>query len=38
MAASACFVSPITVTLSLEWVLRGGLSLVPEVYIRAFEG
>jgi predicted nucleic-acid-binding protein len=35
--SSACFV-PITVTLELEWVLRGAYRLSPEAVISAFEG
>ena len=34
---SACFL-PITVTLELEWVLRGAYRLPREALIRAFEG
>ena len=33
----ACFI-PITVTLELEWVLRGAYRLPREVVIQAFEG
>ena len=35
--SAACFV-PITVTLELEWVLRGAYRLPREAVIRAFEG